>query len=94
MFTMTPRAEAVVRRVTAHPALAATSGLRIAARRSHDAPLKVVASARPEPEDEVVERDGTRVFLGPRAVERVRGRLLDVVTERTGRVQFVLKTPS
>lgn len=91
MFTMTPQARAVVRRVTSHPALSADSGLRIASAGSDAAPMEVVAVKGPEPHDQVVERDGARVFLGPGALERLRGRLLDAVTERTGRVQFVLK---
>ena len=91
MFTMTPQARAVVRTVTAHPALSASSGLRIASAGSDAAPMKVVAVKGPEPDDRVVVRDGARVFLGPGAVDRLRGRLLDAVTERTGRVRFVLR---
>lgn len=91
MFTMTPRARAIVQRVTDHRALSSGSGLRIAGAGPDDGPLKVTASAGPQPRDQVVERGGARVFLGPRAVERLRGRVLDAVTERTGRVQFVLR---
>lgn len=92
MFTLTPRARAVVRRVTGHRALSESSGLRIAAARTADS-MKVAAATGPEPGDEVVERDGARVFLGPGALERLRGRVVDVVTERSGRVHFVLKAP-
>lgn len=90
MFSMTPRARSVVRRVTGHHALSARSGLRIAGGSSSE-PMQVAASTGPEPRDEVVEREGARVFLGPGAVERLRGRTLDAVTERSGRVHFVLK---
>ena len=37
---------------------------------------------------------GAKVFLGPGAVQRLRGRILDAVTERGGRVQFVLRKRS
>ena len=91
MITMTPRARSVVQRVTGHQALSSRSGLRIARGASADAPMKVAASAAPGEQDEVREHDGARVFLGPGVVERLRGRTLDAVTEKTGRVRFLLK---
>lgn len=91
MFAMTPRARSVVRRVTGHQALSARSGLRIAQGSSADAPMQVAATAAPRERDEVLEHDGARVFLGPGAAKRLRGRTLDAVTEKTGRVHFVLK---
>ncbi len=91
MFAMTPRARSVVQRVTGHRALSARSGLRIARGASADAPMQVAASVEPHEHDKVLEHDGARVFLGPGAVERLRGRTLDAVTEKTGRVHFVLK---
>lgn len=93
MFTLTPRARAVVRRVTGHRALSERSGLRIAAANRTADSMKVAATTGPEPGDQVVERDGARVFLGPGALERLRGRVVDAVTERSGRVHFVLKAP-
>jgi iron-sulfur cluster assembly protein len=92
MFTMTQAAQDVVRRVTAHPRIGRTSGLRIAAQGPGDEALGVRTAAAPERGDEVVERDGARVFLDRRAVPRLRNRLLDAVTEKNGRVRFVLRT--
>lgn len=91
MFAMTHRARSVVQRVTGHHALSARSGLRIARGPSAGAPMQVAAAPAPHEHDEVLETDGARVFLGPGAVERLRGRTLDAVTEKTGRVHFVLK---
>lgn len=91
MFTITPHARSVVRRVTGHRALSASSGLRIARRSSDAAPMQVEAAAGPQPQDKVLEHDGARLFLGPGALQRLRGRTLDAVTEETGRVRFVLK---
>lgn len=89
MLTMTPQALAVVRKVTAHPRLGQNSGLRIA---GNDAPpLQVGAVTGPCPGDEVVERAGARIFLGPAASRRLHGRRLDVVKERSGRVHFIVK---
>ncbi len=90
MFTMTTKAREVVRRVTSHPRIGATSGLRIASQGPGEDALGVRTATGPERGDEVVERDGARVFLDEPAVPRVRGRLLDAVT-RNGRVHFVVR---
>jgi Fe-S cluster assembly iron-binding protein IscA len=90
MLTMTPSALAVVRKLTDHPRLGRRSGLRIA-RRAEDAPLQVCAVTGPRSGDEVVERDGARIFLGPAAGRRLRGRTLDVGKERSGRFHFIVK---
>jgi Fe-S cluster assembly iron-binding protein IscA len=90
VLTMTPKALAVVRKVTANPKLDESSGLRIAHSNGKVAPLQVHTATGPRPGDEVVERDGARIFLGREAARQVRGRLLDAVTERNGRVHFVL----
>ncbi len=92
MITMTSRARSVVRRVTGHRALSARSGLRIARGQSPEGPLQVEATPGPEPRDTVHEREGARLFFGPGTASRLRGRTLDAVTEKTGRVRFVLKT--
>ena len=94
MLTITPEALAVVQRVTDHPALEPTSGLRIAQRDGSPVPLQVRAVHRPRPGDSVVERDGARLYVGPDAAERVAGRQLDAVTDTDGRVQFLLKEPA
>jgi iron-sulfur cluster assembly protein len=91
MFTMTQKARAVVQRVTAHPRLGEESGLRIASQEAETDALGVGMAASPSRGDEVVEHDGARVFLDEDAVPRVRGRLLDAVTEDGGRVQFVVR---
>jgi Fe-S cluster assembly iron-binding protein IscA len=94
MLTMTPKALAVVRKVTANPRLGAGSGLRIARDHEGSEPLQVGVARGPQPGDEVVERDGARVFLGPAAETRLRGRMLDVVREQGGRIHFVVMEPS
>lgn len=89
MLTITPRATRVIQRVTTHPTLAPTSGLRIAPRHDPAAPLEVSAVRAPEPGDRVIEHDGGRLFLAPEAAERISGCELDAVTDAKGRVQFV-----
>ncbi len=91
MLTITPQALAVIQRVTAHPALEPTSGLRIARRAEPAAPLLVRAVDCPEPGDRVLEREGARLYLGSDIARRLDGRRLNAVTDDVGRVQFVLE---
>ncbi len=94
MLTITPRALAVARQVTAHPTMNATSGLRIARRRNAAAPLQVGAAHGPQPGDATLERDGAVLYIGRGAEARLEDGELDAVTEPQGRVQFVLKLVS
>lgn len=93
MFNITYRALAVIRRVTAHPALAETSGLRISLNTAPDAnaPLGVRAVAAPAAEDREVVRDGGRLFLAPGVPDRLEGAHLDARTDDAGRVEFFLR---
>lgn len=93
MLSITPRALAVIRRVTAHPKLKLSSGLRIAHPDEPSKPLLVGAVADPTPGDQVLEEGGARVYLGPGTEAQVEGRELDAVTDSDGRVQFILRTP-
>lgn len=90
VFTITPEALAVIRRVTDHPTLESTSGVRIARRDNGSSQLEVRAVHRPQPGDGVVERPGARLYLGRDASQRVDGRRLDVLDQR-GPVQFILR---
>lgn len=91
MLTITPEALSTLRRVSAHPALGPASGLRVAARPDPSAPLEVCAVRRPRPGDKVVARHGGRLYLDTVAARRVEDRELDAVTDRNGRVQFVVR---
>ena len=92
MLTITQKAVAAMRKVTAHPRLAKTSGLRIARKHPASDSLGVRAVQGPESDDLVVERDDGRLFLGPLAARRLRGKVLDARDDADGRIQFVLKT--
>jgi Fe-S cluster assembly iron-binding protein IscA len=93
MLSITPRALAVIRRVTAHPKLKWTSGLRIAQPDEPSKPLLVGAVADPAPGDQVHEEGGGRLYLGPGAEAQVEGCELDAVTDAEGRVQFIVRQP-
>ena len=90
MLTITEKAAAALRRVTGHPLLAETSGLRIARKHPATESLGVSAVKAPEPDDQVVERGQGRLFLGPVAARRLRGKVLDV-RDDGGRMQFVVR---
>jgi hypothetical protein len=92
VFTITPRAVAVMRTIAEHRSMEPTSGLRIARRPDPSAPLEVRAVRGPRPGDSVVARDGARLYLGPGAEGRMVGGELDAVTDAQGRVQFVLRS--
>jgi Fe-S cluster assembly iron-binding protein IscA len=91
VLTITPKALTVMRRVTAHPTLKPTSGLRIGRRAKRSAPLEVRAVEEPRPGDAVLEESGARLYLGPDAARRVEGGELDAITDPAGRVHFVLR---
>jgi Fe-S cluster assembly iron-binding protein IscA len=91
MLSITPQALSVMQRVTDHPSLESTSGLRIACRDQPSEPLQVAAVHGPQPGDRVLERNGARLYLEPEAAGRVEGRRLDAVTDTAGRIHFVLK---
>jgi hypothetical protein len=91
MISFSKQAIAVMRQVTAHPKLSPSSGLRIAASRERET-LQVRTVRAPEPGDRVVEEQGGRLYLGPRAAGRVDGHVLDAVTAPDGRVHVILRS--
>ena len=92
MLSVTPQALSVMQRVTGHPTMEPTSGLRIACGDEPSEPLQVRAVQGPLPGDRVLERDGARLYLEPGAAGTVEGRELDAVSDPKGRVQFILKS--
>ncbi len=89
MLSISQHALSVVRKFTANPKLAESSGVRIARKRSTSR-LQVRAVKGPEPGDIVVEQSGGRVYLGRAAARRVRGKVLDARVDAAGRVEFLL----
>ena len=92
MLTITPRALRVARRVTAHPTLQPTSGLRIDRRGDGSAALHVGAARGPELGDTTIERDGAILYIDAGALPRLEGGELDAVAVSDGRVRFILRT--
>jgi Fe-S cluster assembly iron-binding protein IscA len=80
----------VVRKFTANPRLGESSGVRIAHQWS-TRKLQVRPVRAPEPGDVVVEQTGGRVYVGPAAARKLRGKVLDARDDAEGRVEFLLK---
>jgi iron-sulfur cluster assembly protein len=94
VLAITPEALAIIQRVTTHPRLEPTSGLRIAGDADAGSHLLIRVVNRPSSEDKVLEREGGRLYLGPGAIQRLHGHELDAVTDRDGSVRFVLRAAS
>jgi iron-sulfur cluster assembly protein len=87
MLTLTDNAAAVIRDLTAHEHEASSGGLRIAT--DHAAGTLTFSLAdSPALGDQVVDRDGARVFLDPPAAQILDTKALDAEVDSEGRVQF------
>ncbi len=91
MVAISSDALTVIQRVTGHPALRSTSGLRIADRALDGTRLRVGVANGPRRGDKVLERQGGRLYLDPAAAERLEGKRIDAVTDDDGKVQFILR---
>ena len=66
-----------------------TAGIRITRPGEQDAKFSLHAVDVPGADDEVVDDQGARVFVGPRAAESLDGMVLDVTVKTSGRLRFV-----
>lgn len=90
MLALTDSARDVVRKIPNQPMLPSSAGLRIAYRTgvAADGSLEVAAVHEPHPDDQVVDSDGARVFLGTRAATALADKVLDARTDDRGRIEF------
>jgi len=91
MLTLTANARDILRKVPHQPALGPGAGLRIALSQSKDDVFVTALATTPRRDDEVVDCDGARVFLGPLAARRFDGSRLDARTDGLGRIEFVVR---
>ncbi|NQX37049.1 adhesin [Herbiconiux sp. VKM Ac-2851] len=92
MLTVTENAATVIKGLAARVEGAEHPGLRIGA--SNDAAgFAVELTAEPVAGDEVIERDGSRVFLDQTAVPKLSDKELDALIEE-GSVRFSLRNQS
>jgi Fe-S cluster assembly iron-binding protein IscA len=93
MLTLTEAAADVIQRLTSRPGMPDTSGLRISPKNGGTA-LTVALADGPSPQDEVVEADRARVYLGRGAAERLDGKILDARVDERGSVSFQIRRKS
>lgn len=90
MLTITENARDYVRQIPSQPLLPSTAGLRISSPQAAVTQLTVRIEQEPHRGDKVFDYDGARIFLGPNALDAVRGKMLDAVLDDSGRIQFQL----
>ncbi len=94
MLNLTENARDILRKVPHQPELGPGAGLRIARSQAKDGVFLTSLTHAPRRNDEVVDDDGARVFLGPVAAERFEGGRLDARTDPRGRIEFVVRRAS
>jgi iron-sulfur cluster assembly protein len=92
MLDLTNSAANLIRSIAERPELPSEAGLRIAAESPDVRRLTVAAAAQPDQGDQIVEKDGARVFLPPEVVAVVDDKVLDARVDTKGKVEFKLST--
>lgn len=93
MLTLTENAATVIKGLAGQVDGADHAGLRIGAKENDPAGFAVEITAEPVEGDEVVERDGSRVFLDATASPKLSDKELDALIEE-GSVRFSLRSQS
>lgn len=87
MLTLTENASNLIKTLTDQTAVAENAGLRISAG-SDATQLSVDLTPAPEPNDEVIESEGARVFLAESAALVLDDKVLDAHMDDAGAVRF------
>lgn len=94
MLTLTDNATTIVTTLVSRQSEAPDAGLRIhstaGAGADGAARLAVLVTAVPEPEDQVVEVSGTRLFLDETAASALDDKVLDAGVDDEGSVSFAV----
>lgn len=94
MLTLTDNATAIVSTLVSRQSEAPDAGLRIHSTEPQategGARLAVLVTADPEPQDQVVEVSGTRLFLDESAVAALDDKILDAGVDDEGSVSFAV----
>jgi iron-sulfur cluster assembly protein len=89
VLTLTDRAAETIRILTSQPGVPADTGLRMSLQDSEAGTL-ALALAAPQPDDDVIEEAGARVFVQRDAAAMVADRELDAQLDEQGRASFKL----
>ena len=90
MLTLTENASTIVKTMAEQAPGADDAGLRISSTNPENSAFAVGVAAAPEPADQVVERDGARVFLEPNAALALDDKVLDAALDDRGSVSFAI----
>lgn len=89
MLQLTDNATTIVKSIAEQ---AEATGLRITSDDSPEAAFGVTAAVEAQPEDQVVEQDGAKVYLDPTAAQQLDNMVLDAGVDGAGNAQFALAT--
>lgn len=92
MLTLTHDAATAIQALTTKPDLPEQTGLRIASAAGDNGALSFAVSVAdgPQPDDEVVEAEGARVFVDSEVVPALTDKALDAEVDEQGQVRFQL----
>lgn len=90
MLTLTEDASTIVKTIASQTPGAEDGGLRISAMDSDNVDFALAVTPAPEPQDEVVERAGARVFLEENAAATLSDKVLDAQIDDEGAVRFAI----
>ncbi|MCU1638747.1 MAG: hypothetical protein JWL94_1394 [Microbacteriaceae bacterium] len=87
-LTLTETASTVVKAIAEQSVDSAAGGVRISGSEAGTADFDITVVPDAETNDTIVENDGARVFLDPRAAETLAEAVLDAQVSDDGAVQF------
>jgi len=92
LLTLTHDAATAIQALTTKPDLPEQTGLRIASAVGDNGALSFAVSVAdgPQPDDEVVEAEGARVFVDSEVVPALVDKSLDAEVDEQGQVRFQL----
>lgn len=90
MLDLTENATSVIRSIAEQPDGPVGGGLRITSDHTGSGQLIVSPAVNAEEGDEIVEKEGARVFLEPQAASLLGDQVLDAQVTGQGQVEFML----
>jgi iron-sulfur cluster assembly protein len=90
MLELTDTAASVITALNEKRDLPEGAGIRIAPADDGSAHMTAMAASAPANGDQIVERDGARVFLDPIAANALGEKVLDAQVDQAGKVGFIV----
>jgi iron-sulfur cluster assembly protein len=90
MLDLTENATSVIRSIAERPELPDDAGLRVTSDAEGSGRLSVTTADGPAEGDQIVEKEGARVFLEPQAAAVLDDKVLDAQVGDQGNVEFMV----